>query len=117
MEGPALPPPAAEGPEGPGGEPAELAHEGGGEEGPALEEGRQREQAEEEDAAGPLPPEIAEPPPGPCDPELQAKVSNWLHLQRTRGKFINEELRKSRCGAGVQGAGYLLAAGRAAAQA
>ena len=98
MEGPALPP-AAEGPEGRGGEPAELAHEGGEEAAALGEEGRQREQ-EEEDAAGALPPEIAEPPPGPCDPELQAKVSNWLHLQKTRGKFINEELRKSRCGAG-----------------
>lgn len=27
---------------------------------------------------------------------LQAKVASWLHVQRTRGKYINDEIRKSR---------------------
>lgn len=42
---------------------------------------------------------------GPCAPRpllhpsytvLQARVAHWLHLQRTRGRYINQEIRKSR---------------------
>lgn len=29
---------------------------------------------------------------------LQARVANWLHIQRTRGKYINQDIRKSRWG-------------------
>ena len=43
-----------------------------------------------------LPPELRDLTPGECDPAVQARVANWLLLQRTRGKFINDEIRKSR---------------------
>ncbi|KAI3429437.1 hypothetical protein D9Q98_005531 [Chlorella vulgaris] len=60
---------------------------GGGEQPPA---------AAEPDPMSRLPPEMREPPEGECDPVMQARVANWLYLQRTRGKFINDEIRKSR---------------------
>ncbi|KAL4428668.1 hypothetical protein ABPG77_009774 [Micractinium sp. CCAP 211/92] len=53
------------------------------------------EAANAEGMAG-LPPEMREPPPGECDPDIQARVANWLHIQRTRGKYINQDIRKSR---------------------
>ena len=54
------------------------------------------EQPPAEDPLAALPPEMREQPEGECDPAVQARVANWLHLQRTRGKYINQEIRKSR---------------------
>lgn len=33
-----------------------------------------------------LPEELRQAPEGQCDPAVQARVANWLHLQRTRGR-------------------------------
>lgn len=43
-----------------------------------------------------LPPDFLAPPDGECDPVLQQKVATWLQVQRTRGRYINTELRHSR---------------------
>ena len=49
-------------------------------------------------------PSPARPPQLPCPSlihpplvRLQSKVARWLHIQHTEGKFINHEIRKSRC--------------------
>jgi hypothetical protein len=42
-----------------------------------------------------LPPELARPPPGECDPAVQARVARWLELQ-ARGRQLTDELRASR---------------------
>jgi hypothetical protein len=42
-----------------------------------------------------MPPELAAPPPGECDPDVQARVARWLALQ-ARGRRLTDELRSSR---------------------
>ncbi|KAI7842049.1 hypothetical protein COHA_004248 [Chlorella ohadii] len=74
-----------------GGAPAPAA--GGAEQPPAAGEGAQQGQA---DPLALLPPEMRQPPEGEGYPDVQARIEHWLYLQRTRGRYMNEEIRKSR---------------------
>ena len=49
-----------------------------------------------------LPEELRQAPEGQCDSALQARVANWLHLQRTRGRWV----RLSRLSQGVGWCGW-----------
>lgn len=42
-----------------------------------------------------LPPELKRPPGGECDPELEARVAKWIHIQR-QGPRLIDQLRGSR---------------------
>lgn len=53
------------------------------------------ETAQQGQGPGALPPELAQPPPGECDPDVQARVARWLQLQ-ARGRLLTTELRSSR---------------------
>lgn len=43
-----------------------------------------------------LPPELARPPPGDCDPKLREKLERFLWVKHNQGREIKSELRNSR---------------------